>query len=701
MAVAGQGYEEELFRACREGNFSFASDILEEHPQSHEARTEIGDSPLIVAADSAFEILVRMLIRSGANKNFKTSGGGKTALHAAAARGSTPCVNALLEAHSDTEITNSFGNTAAIIASACNHEAALRRILEAGADTEVKNKDGMTAILMTAHLETEYTMRTLLQFHADADAQDPRGLTPLNAALFYPRRELFAKILIEGGADTEIDDNNEHTPLYHAAKDAYPGCVHILSSASADIEHCCYKGFTPLLIAAFNCTLPRADDRLATLVALAECGAYLEATVENKDGEIGFAIVQRSEEERRRLAIDRTSLWKCSEILGWKPTSSTSRKAIAELPTIKGKKTNARPSPEQVPSFPAPDGDDTDEEYEQFSPRSRGPKGATRGNILDLRACDSVESLASPMAPSMLTMSMETTEEAKQEGKTALIIIACQLTGGEDAAKYLVQAGADIENLDAVWGRTALMWAAIVGRWQMVETLLQVGANPDTQNKPGRTALMQACRVGNDRHVQVLVDGGANLELNDELKHTALITCINYNELKCMAIVIAAGANVNDTRSGYSPLVWAINEGSDEAARMLLENGAEVELQDKHGWTPLFHATAKGACSMAALLLEAGANTEAKDLFDRTPIMLAAHYDKQPAVSLLLQAGALGSQYHNIHCASKVDMAAGEAEVAAMNKDMHVEISDVENTLTLETPLSLMRRSLFLTGGTF
>ena len=32
---------QELFRACRVGDFSFASDILEEHPQSHEARTEV------------------------------------------------------------------------------------------------------------------------------------------------------------------------------------------------------------------------------------------------------------------------------------------------------------------------------------------------------------------------------------------------------------------------------------------------------------------------------------------------------------------------------------------------------------------------------------------------------------------------------------------------------------------------------------
>ena len=40
----------------------------------------------------------------------------------------------------------------------------------------------------------------------------------------------------------------------------------------------------------------------------------------------------------------------------------------------------------------------------------------------------------------------------------------------------LPQAGADLEALDAVWGRTALMWSVIEGRWQMCESLLDLKA---------------------------------------------------------------------------------------------------------------------------------------------------------------------------------------------------------------------------------
>ena len=96
-----------------------------------------------------------MLIRSGAALNFQTSvqspveialvisshlvQSGKTALHSASATGSTLCLSALLEAHSDTEVQNRYGNTAVGLAAANNRESALRRLLEAGSNPEHRN----------------------------------------------------------------------------------------------------------------------------------------------------------------------------------------------------------------------------------------------------------------------------------------------------------------------------------------------------------------------------------------------------------------------------------------------------------------------------------------------------------------------------------------------------------------------------------
>ena len=74
--------------------------------------------------------------------------------------------------------------------------------------------------------------------------------------------------------------------------------------------------------------------------------------------------------------------------------------------------------------------------------------------------------------------------------------------------------------------------------------------------------------------------------------------------------------------------------------------------------------------------------------------MLAAHFSHDAMVELLLSAGALGSAYHKPTAANKVDLTAGEAEVAANTRGIEVEDSGIERTLTLDTPLSLMRRGL-------
>jgi len=558
-------------------------------------------------------------------------------------------------------------------------------------------------------------MRTLLQFHAFVDAQDPAGYTSVNASINYPQREKFVKILLDAGANTEIKNNAEQTPLFHASMDAYPGTIRLLCQYAAETEARNMWGFTCLHIACLHCTLPRSDDRFNAVVALAEGKADLHATVECPDSEIGFVALQRREEERRRLAVDRTALWKCSDMLGWKPTHPGARKAQPnkvlgkELKAIRSstspqKKKSGTPQNATAAGEAVQEGDDastSDEEYEQFSPQSQ--KGRIRADSSALRlgqtlSCESLLSEPGKQAAGMGDY------DGNEEGRNGLIIVACQATGGEEVAKYLVQAGTDPEFVDAIWGRTALMWAAIVGRWQMCQALLEAGAHPDTQNEQGRTALIQACRVGNDRHAQVIVDWRqpkANLEIIDENKHSALITSIVHHQNKCTALLLAAKAHGDDVRSGYSPLIWSVNEGTDESLTMLLKYGVAVELQDKHGWTALFHAAAGGFVNKAIQLLEAGALTEARDCHQRTPIMIAAHYNQQSMVELLLNAGALGGEYHNPTCAQKVEMAAGESGVAARGRGLLVEQSGVELTLTLDTPLSLMRKELYNKRGGF
>jgi len=243
------------------------------------------------------------------------------------------------------------------------------------------------------------------------------------------------------------------------------------------------------------------------------------------------------------------------------------------------------------------------------------------------------------------------------------------------------------------------MWAVVEGTPVMCQTLLEGGVHTNTANDFGRTAVHQACRVvDREEHLAVLIGWKADLELIDELSHSPLITSLIFQNNACTRLLLEAKVDGEDTRSGFPPLIWAVNEGTLAQVEMLIAYGADLEVRGKFGWTPLFHAASAGYDDKVTALLEGGALTEAKDSHDRTPMMLAAHYSQESTVELLIHAGALGSAYHNPTCPMKVKMAAGETEIAAHDRGIAVENSGIELTLTLDSPMKLLRRDLY---GTF
>ena len=103
--------------------------------------------------------------------------------------------------------------------------------------------------------------------------------------------------------------------------------------------------------------------------------------------------------------------------------------------------------------------------------------------------------------------------------------------------------------------------------------------------------------------------------------------------------LISEGADVNeaDPRSdrgegGNSPLWYAAQGlpcGGVPVARLLIENGADVNAPGEFGMTPLHMACSWGHPDMAVFLHQHGAALDIKDAYDRTPVELAiADYDQ-------------------------------------------------------------------------
>ncbi len=101
---------------------------------------------------------------------------------------------------------------------------------------------------------------------------------------------------------------------------------------------------------------------------------------------------------------------------------------------------------------------------------------------------------------------------------------------------------------------------------------------------------------------------------------------------------LAAGADV-DVKGGWlggTPLHYAVGEGRNEIAKLLIAKGADVNAKGIYGTTPLHNAATK---EIVELLIAAGADVNAKDERGKTPLDLAIQVKNPKTADLLRKHG--------------------------------------------------------------
>eukprot|EP00397_Hematodinium_sp_SG-2012_P014142 GEMP01014372.1.p1 GENE.GEMP01014372.1~~GEMP01014372.1.p1 ORF type:complete len:766 (+),score=161.60 GEMP01014372.1:104-2401(+) len=91
------------------------------------------------------------------------------------------------------------------------------------------------------------------------------------------------------------------------------------------------------------------------------------------------------------------------------------------------------------------------------------------------------------------------------------------------------------------------------------------------------------------------------------------------------------------TTTGKATLMAAVVAQDMKAAEAALKNGVDVNLVDDHGWTPLRKAARSGDMNMVGLLLENGANVR---LNEQVVVLTAASWGRADVLKLLLEARA-------------------------------------------------------------
>ena len=107
--------------------------------------------------------------------------------------------------------------------------------------------------------------------------------------------------------------------------------------------------------------------------------------------------------------------------------------------------------------------------------------------------------------------------------------------------------------------------------------------------------------------------------------------------------VIQSGLNILNEfdKDGYTPMHWAVYEGSLQVAQYLLNNNVIFDSSSNvSNQTPMHWACAKGRMEMVVLLVENGANINARDAKGYTPLITAAQYGNAALATYLISRGA-------------------------------------------------------------
>ncbi|CAK7200143.1 hypothetical protein SEUCBS139899_002833 [Sporothrix eucalyptigena] len=219
---------------------------------------------------------------------------------------------------------------------------------------------------------------------------------------------------------------------------------------------------------------------------------------------------------------------------------------------------------------------------------------------------------------------------------------ACVLVmGGEEAiVKLILDCGMDVDTQD-VFHYTALLWAADVGNVFVVQLLLDRGTDIELKNKVGRSALFLAAAAGHVAIVKLLLDKGANVHTVDFLGSTPLLaTALCGYKPQFYFNFIGKKSSVHAKNDLSVALPRATASEYVEAARLLLDEGANIEAKDRDQRTPLDLASRRGHTALIELLIDRGADIQGTKYHRSTPLIHAITGRHQAAVQLLLDKGA-------------------------------------------------------------
>ncbi len=160
----------------------------------------------------------------------------------------------------------------------------------------------------------------------------------------------------------------------------------------------------------------------------------------------------------------------------------------------------------------------------------------------------------------------------------------------------------------------------------------QHGTSVDEQDSDGLSRLMRASANGDTQTVKSLLDEGAQVNSKDD------------ERLSALHHACSGGLFTRDDRADWDVdrimlEISHLNDPSD-TVKVLLDHGAQVDLQDKYGKSALILASMCGHFETVHMLLDHGARVDLRIKGRVSALMFASYFGHTEVVRILLDYGA-------------------------------------------------------------
>jgi len=202
-------------------------------------------------------------------------------------------------------------------------------------------------------------------------------------------------------------------------------------------------------------------------------------------------------------------------------------------------------------------------------------------------------------------------------------------------------------NSEDRWGETALHYASLTGDLEVMELLLEGGANPKKGALYGQNTMETVLMKNNPDAARLLLKHKARwVSRSFETDSMNLATANNWGDM--VEFLIQQRVDPDGDSEKPPLIITAARHEDGRILQLLLDAGAKLDVAEEDGFTPLMSAVNAGATTPIAILRKRGVSLTTTDKKSRTAAAWAlVGFNSDLAVELLREAplkGAAASQ---------------------------------------------------------